>query len=77
MLKLNVKGVEVFIKKSRSKQRESFWNNYDLIIWNKNHMGFYSKSGMFRNNSWGISEIFPISDDGIWEMPVRYVKYFQ
>lgn len=77
MLKLNTKGVEVFIKKTKSENMDSFWHNYNLIVWNKNSTGYFNKNGMYRNNSWGISESFPINNEGIWEMPIRYVKYFK
>jgi len=56
---------------------ESFWQNYNLFIWKKNPNGFTNKNGMFRNNSWGIAEIISVNDNGIWDLPKKYVKYFK
>ena len=77
MLKLNQNGVEVFIKRYNKNNQESFWQNYNLFIWKKNPTGFTDKKGMYRNNTWGIAEIVPVSDNGIWDLPKKYVKYFK
>lgn len=77
MLHLNLKGVEIFIKKNQSEKIDSFWDNYDLVIWNKNSSGFYKKNGMYRKNSWGLSERFIVNSEGIWKMPIKYVKCFK
>jgi hypothetical protein len=45
MLTLTSLGVDVFINKSKTKTQESFWNNYDLVIWNKNSSGYSDKKG--------------------------------
>jgi hypothetical protein len=75
MLNLTEKGVEVFIRKA--KNIEPYWDNYDLVIWKKDHNGFTSIKGMFRNNSWGMTERVAVSDQGIWKLPKKYVKYFK
>ena len=77
MLNLTLKGVEVFIKRSRTKSQESYWDNYDLLIWKQNSNGFTDKSGLFRKGSWGIAEKIFISNDGVWKLPVKYVKHFK
>ena len=77
MLNLTLKGVEVFIDKSNTKLQESFWDNYDLIIWKNNINGFTDKKGMFRKNKWGIAERISVNENGIWKLPVKYVKYFK
>jgi len=77
MLKLNQNGVEVFIKRYNKNNQESFWQNYNLFIWKKNSTGFTDKKGMYRNNTWGIAEIVPVNDNGIWDLPKKYVKYFK
>lgn len=76
MLNLTELGVEVFIKRSNSKNVQSFWNNYSLVIWKKNNSGFTNKNGLFKNG-WGVSEKFDISNEGVWELPVKYVKIFK
>lgn len=35
----------------------------------KNIGGYSNTSGVYRNSSWGISKIFPITKNGIWELP--------
>lgn len=77
MLKLNQNGVEVFIKRYNKNNQESFWQNYSLFIWKKNPTGFTDKKGMYRNSTWGIAEIVPVNDNGIWDLPKKYVKYFK
>jgi hypothetical protein len=76
MLNLTMQGVEVFIKRFQNKNQESFWDNYDLIIWKNNPNAYTDKNGMFRN-SWGISEKVIVNDQGVWELPKKYVKYFK
>ena len=75
MLNLTEKGVEVFIRKA--KNIEPYWDNYDLVIWKKDHNGFTNIKGLFRNNSWGMADRVSVSDQGIWKLPKKYVKYFK
>lgn len=77
MLNLTELGVEVFMKKSKSKNLDLFWNNYSLVIWKKNNSGFTNKKGLFRKNEWGIAEEFAITNDGLWKLPTQYVKNFK
>jgi hypothetical protein len=77
MLCLTEKGVDVFIKRYSNGHRESFWNNYDLLIWNKDHSGYTSINGLFKNNSWGLVDRISISNQGTWKLSKKYVKYFR
>jgi hypothetical protein len=77
MLNLTEKGVDVFMKRYKSNLQESFWENYDLVIWNKNNNGFTNIKGLFRNNSWGLMDKISINDQGIWKLSKKYVKYFR
>lgn len=77
MLNLTLKGVEVFIERSKTNKQESYWDNYDLLIWKENPGGFTSVKGMFRKDSWGITERVPVNEQGIWKLPVKYVKHFK
>lgn len=74
MLKLNELGVELFIK--RAKDISPYWDNYNLIIWKKDPSGFTNIKGLFRN-TWGIAEKISVNNDGVWELPKKYVKYFK
>ncbi len=77
MLNLTLKGVDVFIKRSSTKNNESYWNNYDLIIWKKDPSGFSNKNGLFRQDTWGIAESISVDHSGVWKLPTKYVKYFK
>lgn len=77
MLYLNLKGVEVFIDKFKKDNQISFWNNYDLVIWKKDIGGFTDIKGMYLNNTWGKAEKISVTNEGIWKLPKRYVKYFK
>jgi hypothetical protein len=77
MLHLNEIGVELFIKKFKSVTKEAYWENYDLVIWNKDYSGFTNKKGVFRQNVWGIADRISVSNKGTWVLPKKYVKYFK
>jgi hypothetical protein len=74
MLNLTELGVEVFIKKA--KNISPYWDNYDLVIWKKDINGFINIKGLFRN-TWGTAERISVDNDGIWKLPVKYVKHFK
>lgn len=65
------------MKRYTSNVQESFWDNYDLVIWNKNNNGFTNIKGLFRNNSWGLMDKISINDQGVWKLSKKYVKYFR
>jgi hypothetical protein len=77
MLYLSPLGVEIFIKRSNSKNMDPHWDNYDLVIWKKNSNGFTNIKGMFRKNSWGIADRVSVDNQGTWKLPKHYVKYFK
>jgi hypothetical protein len=77
MLNLTLKGVEVFIKRSKTKSQESYWDNYDLLIWKETPGGFTNTKGMFRKNQWGVTERIAVNEQGIWKLPTKYVKHFK
>jgi hypothetical protein len=77
MLNLTLKGVEVFMKRSKTKSQESFWENYDLLIWKQSAGGFTDTKGMFRKNQWGVTERISVNENGIWKLPTKYVRHFK
>lgn len=77
MLNLNVTGVDVFIKKTQYENIKTFWDNYDLIIWQKNTGGYTDPNGMYYNNAWGIVKRVSTNRNGIWKIPIKYVRYFK
>ena len=77
MLHLTLKGVDIFIERSKTKSQESYWDNYDLMIWKKDNGGFSSVKGMFRKDSWGIADRISVNEQGVWKLPAKYVKHFK
>lgn len=77
MLHLYENGLEVLIKRIQSSKLELYWDNYDIVMWEKNNNGCYNKYGKFRNNNWGIAKVIPVSSDGTWKLPGKYVKYLK
>jgi len=77
VLHLNEKGVDLLKKKINIKDLELFWDNYDLIFWQKNVNGFSDKKGMFRKGSWGIATRLKMTNNGTWILNKKYVKYFK
>jgi hypothetical protein len=76
LLNLTELGVEVLIKKNKHKNINAFWDNYSLVVWQKDSSGFTSSKGMFKD-SWGVAEKFSVNNDGIWKVPLKYVKFFK
>jgi hypothetical protein len=76
LLNLTELGVEVFIKKNKTKNFKAFWDNYSLIVWEKKSSGFTSQNGLFKD-AWGVSEKFPVNENGTWILPEKYVKLFR
>lgn len=77
MLHLNHAGAEILIKRFSSLNKLAFWDNYDLVLWNKNNGGYHDVKGMFKNNSWGVAEKVSVTNEGTWILPKKYVKYFK
>lgn len=65
------------MRRIKASNTDTFWDNYDLIIWKKNHIGYTNTNGMFKNNAWGITERVPVNEQGLWKLPKKYVKYFK
>lgn len=77
MLHLYENGVEILRKKISNKNVDTYWDNYNFIIWEKNQGGYSDTKGVFRNNSWGIANTIHINQNGTWILPLKYVKYFK
>lgn len=77
MISLTQKGVDVFISRYKTTNQNSYWENYDLVIWKKNINGYTSIRGLFQDNSWGIADRVSVNHNGIWKISSKYVKYFK
>lgn len=77
MLYLYEKGIEVLRKKISNKNIDTYWDNYNFIIWKKDSGGFSNTKGVYRNNSWGIVNEYSVNSKGTWELPLKYVRHFK
>ena len=77
MLYLYENGVEILRKKINNENLDSYWNNYNFIVWKKDLGVFSNTKGVYRNNRWGIADEFAVTSKGTWDLPLRYVKYFK
>jgi len=77
VISLTQKGVDIFISRYKTANQKSYWENYDLVIWKKNNNGYTSTKGLYQDNSWGISDRVSVSNQGMWKIPTKYVKYFK
>lgn len=77
MLHLYENGVEVLSKKIPKNKFDLYWNNYNLIMWEKNSNGYFETKGVYKNDSWGIANEFPVNSKGEWVLPKKYVKYLK
>ena len=77
MLNLTLEGVEVFMRRYNTSNQESYWDNYDLVIWEKDNNGFTNVEGLFRKDNWGVSEKISVDQNGMWRLPKKYVRHFK
>lgn len=77
MLNLTLEGVEVFMRRYNTSNQESYWDNYDLVIWKKDNNGFTNVKGLFRKDNWGVSEKISVDQNGMWRLPKKYVRHFK
>jgi len=69
--------VNKLIKNFKTDYQEAFWDGYTLVVWKRDPSGFSNKRGMFRNETWGLTTRFNMTDGGVWDLPERYVKYIK
>lgn len=75
---INEEQVNSFIiNYNAKKNQEAFWDNYTLVLWIKDSIGYFETNGLFRNNTWGLQYRIPVNDKGLWEIPTKYVKYIR
>jgi hypothetical protein len=48
---------------------DTWWENYDMIIWTHNPSGWSKKNGKFRNGKWGTAKRVVVNNDGLWKVP--------
>jgi hypothetical protein len=50
------------------------WDGWDITTWRKDAAGYYDVRGEFKSGSWGITFRYPLRSDGMWRIPVNYVR---
>jgi hypothetical protein len=62
---LDLNQAENFVRKTPN----TWWENYDIVIWNPSPGGWSKKNGRFHNNQWGIAKRIVVTNDGLWKVP--------
>jgi len=62
---LNLEQAELFVKTNKN----SWWENYDIILWRQNPGAWSKKNGLMRDGKWGIAKRIKISNEGTWSIP--------
>lgn len=65
------------MRRYNTSSQESYWDNYDLVIWKKDNNGFTNVKGLFRKDNWGVSEKISVDQNGMWRLPKKYVRHFK
>ena len=56
------------------KNKNLFWNGWEIVEWRKDADAFFNKNGLFRNDSWGkVIRRIPLENNGTWKVPTKYV----
>lgn len=53
-----------------------YWRGWNIVIFDSKCDGFTKKGGCFRNGIWGFERVIAPNDNGEWEVPQKYAKYF-
>lgn len=56
-----------------SKNPSLYWDGWDIIEWKKYDDAIFQKNGAFRNGKWGKCFRMPVSNNGTWKVPAKYV----
>ena len=62
---LSLEQAEEFV----SNTPNCWWENYDIVMWNKNPSGFFKKNGKILNSQWGTVRRIVVNRDGLWKVP--------
>ena len=57
-----------------NKKSGFYWDGYTIVKWSPGHNGFTQVNGMFKNGKWGYSNKFPMTNEGTWLIPQKYVR---
>lgn len=62
---LNLAQAEKFV----SNTPNTWWENYDMVIWTYNPAGWSKNNGKFHNGKWGTAKRIVVNNDGLWKVP--------
>ena len=71
MTELNWKQAHKFV--DTHKKEGFFWDGWTIVKWSPGHNGYTETNGMFRNNKWGYSSRYLLTNRGTWLIPSKYV----
>jgi len=55
------------------KNKNLFWNGWQVVEWRKDPDAFFKKTGLYRNGSWGnVVRRINVDTDGTWKVPTKY-----
>lgn len=47
-----------------------YWDNYALVLFKPDRRAEYHSSGCVRNGKYGFKTVFPLKEDGTWEISI-------
>lgn len=54
-----------------------FWEGWNIVIFDDNQDGYMRRTGMYRKNTWGVRYVISPDDNGMWNVPKRYERFFK
>jgi hypothetical protein len=69
---LNYEMAHAFVESNKNKN--IFWDGWTIVKWAPGSNGYTQTNGMFRNGKWGYANRFPVSGNGTWRIPSKYVS---
>lgn len=64
---LNLQQAEKFVDTTPN----TWWENYDIVIWTPTHTGWSKKNGKFHKGQWGIAKRVAVNNSGFWKVPTN------
>lgn len=61
----NLEQAEKFV----STTPNTWWENYDLIVWQPTPTGWSKQNGRYHNGQWGTAKRIIVNRNGLWKVP--------
>ena len=66
--------VDAAVSKSSRRNREVYWDGWDICTFRPNRNAYTNPNGIFRKGRWGFAARIPVSSDGTWSVPNDFIK---